>query len=192
MARSSITSTTNEANTDAGSILFSMVMGEQLEFPIDINFYPDASQLLYEAVVMEAAPGDNPPTAVKVGGVNTVLATRFPTYMGVFNPAAFYNRGEMVLYNNVYWELTAGTNYKNTLLTPATDPMWRTSGLNRVYIRVPSTLGTTWSTQPSVTTRAYGFLEVACSELPMVTFPFTWKPIRGIIELQFSPTQLVP
>ena len=38
MARSQLTEISEDLNTDSGSVLWSLVRGEQLEFPITMNF----------------------------------------------------------------------------------------------------------------------------------------------------------
>jgi len=192
MARSLIAQTTLDPASDPGSVLFSLVMGEQLEFPVDLSFYPDASQLVFKPVVMESdnQPGQSsPPLSVKTGGASTLLTTRLPSFRGDWTNTV-YSRGDLVQYAGTYWELSQGGSYK-TLTDPARDPLWRPSGLNRVYVRFPLTLGSNWSQKPTPTSSVYGFVELACTENPMTSFPYTWKPVRGVVELQFSPTQLV-
>ena len=61
MARSRLIDPQLDIVSDPGAILFSMVIGEQLEFPITVGFISDASNkspitnnYKYEAVVVEA------------------------------------------------------------------------------------------------------------------------------------------
>jgi hypothetical protein len=62
---------------------------------------------------------------------------------------------------------------------------------NKVYIQFPSALGSTWLVQPTPDTKVYGFFELRVSE-PGGTFPKTWKPLRGLVALSYSPTDEVP
>ena len=54
MARSLLTNTTNDLITDSGAVLWSLVTGEQLEFPITLNFLKDTTQKLLNNYIFEA------------------------------------------------------------------------------------------------------------------------------------------
>lgn len=192
MARSKINAPTTDLVTDTGSVLWSFIKGEQLEFPITLKFLDDATAgYTYEAVVIEADNANNKglPTAALTGGVQTTIATRIPTNRGTWDAAQAYNREDVVLYNGVYYRLYDGLIRVNAL-TPDLDATWITTQLNKIYIRFPSTLGSTWVTQPTVAKSSYGFFELRVTE-NSATFPRTWKPVRGLVEIQFSPTDLV-
>jgi len=63
MARSPISTISSDLITDTGSVLWSIVQGEQLEFPITLNFLTNAGVgYTYEAVVMEAKNVAGDPT----------------------------------------------------------------------------------------------------------------------------------
>lgn len=195
MARSKITATTNDVITDAGSILWSFIIGEQLEFPITLTFIEDATlPYTFEAVVIEAANTSGqttPPTTVEISGVQTVLTVRVPSYEGVWNASNAYNMEDLVLYNGLYYKLLDGVAYINAT-APDVDPLWELSGKNIVYVQFPNTLGTTWNQAPEVDVPVYGFFELRVTEPSNPIYVKTWKPVRGMVELLFSPTHVVP
>ena len=193
MARSKINVPTTDLVTDTGSVLWSFIKGEQLEFPITLNFLDNAtSGYTYEAVVIEADNVNNKglPTAALTNGVRTTIATRVPTDRGTWDPVQAYNTEDIVLYSGVYYRLYDGF-IRVSALTPALDTVWVIAQLNKIYIRFPNTLGATWAIQPTVSKSSYGFFELRVTE-NSATFPRTWKPVRGLVEIQFSPTALVP
>jgi hypothetical protein len=178
-----------------------MVIGEQLEFPITLSFISDASyktttatdNYKYEAVVVEAnnvVGQTTQPTAVKSGGVQTALFVRIPFYTGVWTGAAVtFNKEDVVLYNGVYYKKLTASSV--ALTTPNLDSTnWEVTALNKIYIRFPKELGSTWSVAPTISTNSYGFFELRVTE-PGSAFPRTFKPVRGLIELLYSPTGVV-
>jgi hypothetical protein len=200
MARSRITDTRQDLITDGGAVLWSIVQGEQLEFPVTLNFVEDASvkpnnNYIYEAVVIEAANivgQTERPTEVQTNGVQTRLFVRLPIYVGVWNSNSAYNKEEVVLYSDKYYKLLGGVARTN-VTTPDLDPLWEETLLNRVYIQFPVSLSTDWlSAVPKVNSPVYGFFELRVTEPNDPVFSRTFKPIRGMIEILFSPTLLVP
>lgn len=196
MARSKIDAVSQDLVTDSGSVLWSFVKGEQLEYPVLLNFLSDANAgYTFEAVVVEAlnvANQTDKPTTIKTGGVQTVLNVRKPNYLGAWNSGVAYNFEDVVSYTNgKYYKLLSGTGRMSSV-TPDADPYWEETTLNRVYIQFPSTLGATWTIAPNVESNVYGFFELRVTEPNNSVFIRTWKPIRGMVELQFSPTDLVP
>jgi hypothetical protein len=192
MARSKLTSTTDDLVSDGGSVLFSFVQGEQLEHPITLNFIDDANNYEYEAVIVEAlnvADQTSNPLLIKVGGVQTTLYVRVPLYRGAWSSVAAYNAGELILYQNIYYILLDGSNRTNSTL-PTSDPYWQVTTKNKVYVQFPKTMSLNWEIQPKVNYSVYGFFELRVTELSGV-FPRTWKPVRGLVEVLFSPTELV-
>lgn len=194
MARSRLLDPTNDIITDSGDVLFSFVKGEQLEFPITLNFVEDVTAgYTYEAVVVE---GDNielqltRPVNIKQNGVLTVLNVRVPTFRGVWDAAQAYNREEVVLYNGKFYKILAGVAETNST-PPNTSSNWLETTLNKVYLQFPKTLGNTWSLQASVSTPVYGFFELRVTEPQDNIFVRTWKPVRGMVEILFSPTYSV-
>jgi hypothetical protein len=194
MARSRINVITTDLISDAGNSLWSLVQGEQLEYPITVGFLgrTDLGHT-FSAVVAEGLNTtigkDKIPTAIRPNGIVTTLSIRNPVNRDLWNATLAYNAEEIVLYNNSYYRLTTGTSRVNST-TPALDSAWALTSPNIIYIRFPETLGTNWLVGPSVSKAAYGFFELQVSEPPAVLFKRVWKPVRGTVELLFSPTEL--
>lgn len=191
MARSNLTKPTIDLFSD-DAILFSLVEGEQLEVPIQLTEVIDPSLYTYECVVMEAnnIPGQTTvPSDVMIGGHNVTVNVRVPALRGTWNPATAYSVDDVVLYNGVYYYLFGGVSVISSTL-PTNDPNWIPTTINTVYIQIPSSLISTWSVQPTVSSTVYGFIEVRVTETTG-TFPQTWKPVRGLVAIAFSPTDEV-
>ena len=196
MARSRLLDPAQDLISDGGSVLWSFVKGEQLEFPVILNFIEDASvkatnNYVYEAVVIEAdnvALQTSVPSYVKTGGIQTTLFVRLPRYIGTWQAAVAYNKEDVVLYNSVYYKLTAGAGRINAT-TPLLDTAWTTTVLNKIYLQFPKTLAGTWTVQPTVDSPVYGFFELRVTEPTDAIFTRTFKPVRGLVEILFSPTE---
>ena len=195
MARSKLTETKDDIIEDSGSVLWSFVKGEQLEFPAILNFVKDVTAgYTYEAVVVEAdnIPEDEKvPTNIKSGGVQTKLVVRVPTNRGMWDPDQAYNKEEIVLHNNQPYKLLYGVA-RISSVSPDLDSAWEKADLNLVYLQFPKTLGATWSVQPVVGYPVYGFFELRVTAPADSIFQRTWKPIRGMVQILFSPTEIVP
>lgn len=198
MARSRLTNTSQDLISDGGAVIWSFVKGEQLEFPITLNFVEDASvkannNYQYEAVVVEAnntlAQTDRP-TTVKTGGVQTTLFVRLPIFLGTWQSVQAYNKEEVVFYSNKYYKLTQGSG-RTSSVPPTLDPYWEETTLNKIYIQFPSTLASNWSVQAFADNAVYGFFELRVTEPIDPVFTRTFKPVRGMIEILFSPTSEV-
>ena len=199
MARSRLTNTSQDLISDGGAVVWSFVKGEQLEFPITLNFIEDASvkasnNYQYEAVIVEAnnvvAQVDRP-TGIKVGGVQTTLFVRLPVYLGNWQSAQAYNKEEVVFYSNKYYKLLQGSGRVNSTL-PTVDTSYRQeTALNKIYVQFPSTLASTWSVQALADNAVYGFFELRVTEPTDQIFTRTFKPVRGMVEILFSPTSEV-
>jgi hypothetical protein len=195
MARSRLTDTSLDLVTDAGAVLWSMILGEQLEFPITLNFIADASvkasnNYAYEAVVVEAkniSGQTDKPTLVQPAGVTTRLFVRLPVFLGTWSATQAYNKEEVVLYNGTYYKLAKGLA-RVSAVTPDVDSTWVVTVLNKIYVQFPSTLGATWSVKPLADSASYGFFELRVTEPTDAVFTRTFKPVRGMVELLFSPT----
>lgn len=199
MARSRLTETTQDLVADGGAILWSLVKGEQLELPITLSFVEDASvkaagtNYTYEAVVVEA---DNingqstRPTSIKAGGAATTLFVRLPVLLGTWNAGSAYNKEEVVLYDGVYYKLASGVNRTSSVL-PTLDPRWVVTQLNKIYVQFPKTLTNSWAVQPVVDGPVYAFFELRVTEPNDPVFVRTFKPVRGMVEILFSPTEEV-
>jgi hypothetical protein len=182
MARSLLEKVSNDLQSDPGSVLFSFVKGEQLSLPLDINGLTDLTGLTFEAVVIEAnnvVDQTDYPKTYKSGGVQNTLTVVIPTYQGNWSAPTAYSENDTVYYNAKYYRLYRGTAYVN-----ATTPDLDTT-------HFPMTLGSTWTVQPTVISNTYGFFELRVTE-NSGAFPSTWKPVRGMVEILFSPTDIVP
>ena len=196
MARSRLNTVDEDLISDSGSVLWSFVQGEQLEFPVTLSFIQTAmSGLQFEAVVIEAGNTVNqqqPPSIVQTGGVQTTLTIRIPTYRGVWDPLQAYNTDEIVVYEGNYYAKKRELNEAViSSVPPDFSDNWITTTLGRVFIQSPKELGTTWAVQPKVSYNTYGFFELRVTETTGA-FRRTWKTIRGMVELLFSPTSAVP
>jgi hypothetical protein len=195
MARSRLTDTSLDLITDAGAVLWSMVYGEQLEFPITLNFIVNASvqpsgNYNYEAVVIEAknvSGQTEKPTVVDPSATTTRLFVRLPVFLGTWGAAQAYNKEEVVLYNGLYYKLLSGIGVTSAI-TPDKDRNWEVTQLNKVYVQFPSSLGSTWNVKPLPDSASYGFFELRVTEPTDPVFTRTFKPVRGMVELLFSPT----
>ena len=191
MARSRLLDPAIDLITDGGDVLWSFVRGEQLEFPVTLNFVENVmAGYTYEAVVVEANNTVDQltrPTAVKPSGVTNVLTVRVPTNRGNWDAASAYNKEEIVYYGAKYYKLLSGVALTSST-TPNLSTNWAETSLSKVYLQFPKTLGSTWSQVPTVSTPVYGFFELRVTEPQDNIFRRTWKPVRGMLELLFSPT----
>lgn len=196
MARSSLTSTSDDLISDSGSVLWSFVRGEQLEFSLILSFLENAMDgYIFEAVVIEAANEEGQttrPITVLPGGKQTTLTVRVPTWRHEWQSTASYNRGDIVSFEGKYYALTSGTGRVSDAL-PGVDPYWVITNANTIYLQFRSALGADWAQSASVGSPTYGFFELRVTEPAGVSdFQRTWKPARGMVELLFSPTDVVP
>ncbi len=198
MSRARLTQTPVDLITDSGAILLSIVKGEQIEFPVTLNFLSDttlqpSNNYVYEAVVVEAknTPGStSTPTEVMPGGVSTTLTVRLPEFQGTWNASSAYNKEDVIFYGDKYYKLLGGIA-RISSTAPSSDVLWIETTLNTIYIQFSKTLATTWSVQASVGFPVYGFFELRVTEPDDPVFTRTWKPVRGLIEILFSPTDVV-
>ena len=196
MARAKLTNVTEDVSSDSGAVLWSFVKGEQLEYPITLDFLDNApiGGYTFEAVVIEADNMEDQldkPLAVKAGGVQTTLTVRKPNLVGDWFPSNAYNYENVVLYEGNYYRLLNGVS-RVSATTPDVDPLWEPTVLNKVYVQFPETLADDWSVQPSVVGNVYGFFELAVREPENVILRRRWKPVRGMVEILYSPTDVVP
>ena len=195
MARSRFLNPINDLMTDSGAVLWSFVKGEQLEFPITLTFLDDVTlPYEFEAVVVEAKNvllQEEPPVTIEVGGEQTVLNIRLPVYRGVWNAVDSYDEEDVVLYNDVYYKLSTGAGYTDAT-PPSDDPLWLVTALNIIYVQFPKTLAADWNIAPMVDYPVYGFFELRVTEPNNSIFIHTWKPVKGLVEILFSPTDITP
>lgn len=197
MARTAITKTAIDLQSDDGNLLWSFIRGEQLEFEVTLNFLEIAlDTYTYEAVIMEAlnVVGDpNVPDGVNPTGEKRTLVVRVPVQKGEWGAAVAYDREDVVSYGGLYYRLLAGTGRVDAT-TPDVDPFWEATLPNKVYIQFPGDLSITpaWDVVPSPSAPIYGFFELRVTEPAGGVYTRTWKPMRGVVSLQFSPTHLTP
>jgi hypothetical protein len=202
MARTPIIDDGESLIDDSGTVLWSFIRGEALEFPIVINFLSDctdASGYVFNAIVVEAENSPNQteaPDTLQAGGVVTNFnvspdgGIRLLHAIGSPNwaPATSYDAGDLIYYtsNEKYYTLLSGTDRINAT-TPDIDPYWLETTKNTVYLRFPDTLGATWAQKPKIGCATYGFFELQVQEPTGFSFRRKWKPVRGMVELLYSP-----
>lgn len=178
--------------TDNGAVLWSIVQGEQLEFAVSLDFIPNIAGYIIECLVIEAdntvTNDEQPPEAVKQGGIMTPLNSRIPAILGSWNPVLGYNAGDVVPFDGLYYKLSSGLGRVSSV-EPDQDSLWEEYVPNKLYVQFPSTLSKNWSMQPTPLLNMYGFFELAITEPVGVSFRQTWKPMRGMVEMLFSPTE---
>lgn len=189
MARSSLLNPSEDLLSDSGAVLWSIIRGEQLEYPVTLSFLVNAIGYEYEAVVMEADTTVDPPI-VKVGSTPTTLTTRVPT-VSVWSAGGAFSIQQVVSYNGKHYLRLYGIAVIDAT-PPDASPAWQETTINKVYLQFPSTLGAAWSPQPTLSTPASGFFELRVTEPAGGVFRRTWKPVRGMVEILFSPTEAVP
>lgn len=194
MARARLTNTTNDLQADDGAVLWSFIQGERLEFPITCDFLTNAGDgYTYEAVVIE---GDNAeslgekPTSMATGAIETTLTVRVPVERGAWKGSGTYQREEVVHYDNIYYKLGNYIDYVSAT-PPDFDAAWVEYNPNQIYIQFDEALSLDWATQPGINLPIYGFFELSVEEPPGGVFQRRWKPMRGMVEILFSPTQKV-
>jgi hypothetical protein len=121
----------------------------------------------------------------------TTLTVRVLTDRGTWDPLQAYNIEEIVWYQGVCYKLTSGTARVSAILPPA-DSYWVEWTPNKVYVQFPSTLASDWAQDAEVGVPVYGFFEMRVTEPVDAVYQRTWKPIRGMVEVLFSPTEAVP
>jgi hypothetical protein len=193
MSRTKITSTNTSVGTDDGNTLFSFIQGEQLEFGVTLGFLSSLSGYTFEAVVMEAlnvAGDESVPNAVRPGGINTTLTVRVPPERGNWSASTNYSMNDVVFYNNLYYIRKSGTNVVDST-APSLSPNWTAYVPNKIYVQFPLTMGSTWAVKATPGVPVHGFFELRVTEPVSAAFPRTWKPLRGVVEILFSPTDVV-
>ena len=194
MARSKLRDTSEDLVSDGGAVLWSLITGEQLEFPLLLNFLEAAQGYTYECKILEAANLDgqtDKPYVIRTPINATTITVRVPTYRGSWSAGTSYNQGDVVLYTDgLYYHLDGGGINRVSATIPPDDPLFTETTLNTVYIQIPSTLGDNWTVVAQVNYAVYGFIELSVTEPTGVLYQRTWKPVRGMVQLLYSPTQV--
>ena len=147
MARSKITSRSKDLITDDGSVLVSIIEGEQTRISLTIGWVTNLTGYSITAKVIEA---------------NNVQDT------GVL-PA------------------TAATNPTITAL----DIIDTVSTDNVFDIVIPEDLIDSWATTPIPDKPVYGFIGLEIRDPGVGNEQLIWKPLRGLVEVRYSPTEVV-
>ena len=194
MARSRLVDPKLDLINDEGAVIWSFIKGEQLEFPVTLNFVEDVTAgYTYEASVVEGLNelGQlTAPTKINPNGATNILGIRVPTYRGMWDAAQAYNREEIVKWGTKYYKLLSGVALTDST-PPDTSTNWIETSLSKVYLQFPKTLASDWTVQPDIGTPVYGFFELRVTEPPDAIYRRTWKPVRGLVEVQYSPTYSV-
>jgi hypothetical protein len=147
MARSKITSKSKDLITDDGSILASIIHGEQTRIHITASWLTNMAGYTILAKVVE---GDNLQDSgiIPLSARDTPVVTTLPI-----------------------------------LDTVPTD--------NEFDIVIPQTLIDNWDTYPAPDKPIYGFIDLEISDTGVGDNQQIWKPMRGVVEIRFSPTESV-
>ena len=146
MSRSKITSTSKDLITDDGSVLVSLVQGEQIHLSFTLGWLTNISSYTITAKVVEANNlGDGvKPTTIAV----TPQITNLP----------------------IIENLDADNQFKLVL---------------------PQTLSFDWAVQPTPDKPTYGFMDIEVRDTGVGDLQQVWKPVRGLIEMRYSPNEQV-
>jgi hypothetical protein len=208
MARSKISNVASDMVSDPGGVLWSFVMGEQLEFEVNLGFLPStvdgATYYTAEAVVLEGdgALGERP-TGIRSGGKSHAVGVNFLPAATAWSSSATYTVGDIVQYNqdgtqpNTFFRCLRPVTVAD--YNPFTQPAyWKALTGKEVYLQfqgiddantvvVENSVGSGWVNKPTPDINVYGFFELRITEKTGV-FKRTWKPLRGMVELLWSPT----
>ena len=147
MARSKITSTSKDLITDDGSVLASLIEGEQTRMAITLNWLTNLTGYTITCKVVE---GEN------VQGAGTI-----PTQ-----------------------PLTGGIKTDLPIIDiDVTD--------NTFEIVFPETLIDSWSTSPEPDKPIYGYIGLEVRDTGIGNLQQVWKPMRGLIQVRYAPTEEV-
>jgi hypothetical protein len=194
MARSKLTSVSNDLIGDGGNVLWSLVQGEQLELEADLALLggSPAQNFVYECEYIEADGAD-----VAIGGAQGVLNVRYLNHRGDWDVLTEYSRGDCCEYSGKGYMRVGSRGAGGQ--PPDISGEWKEASVNLIFIQFLSSFSTDFQTQPTVDTPASAFFELRVSEqMTSVEAPNTnglipraWKPIRGRIEILYSPTLVV-
>ena len=194
MARDRISTSTKDLTSDGGSVLLSIVVGEQLELPVTLDMVAVAnSDYTYEAVLVEGlnTADGKLPLGIQPAGVIDILPTRECEYNNTWVATTAYDREDVVDYGDDSYRLMTGSG-RISSITPDTDELWTLHDKRIMYIQFESTLITGYVAPPIPDKPIYAFLELRVTEVADSIFINTWKPVRGLVEFLFSPTELSP
>jgi hypothetical protein len=175
-------------------VLWSIVQGEQLEYPITLSFLTDLQDFTFEAVIVEGANlgKGKIPYGVQPSGIQTNLQLRIPTNRGTWDSAQAYSREEVVKdpLDGLIYKRSSGIAVIDAV-NPSESDDWEIWALNKLFVQFPATFSDGWTQQPGPDKPSYGFFEIRVTQPNSVVYQHTWKPIRGLVEVLFSPTHIV-
>jgi hypothetical protein len=146
MPRSKITSKSQDLITDDGSIIASIVHGEQTRINITASWLTNLAGYTITAKVVE---GDN----VQDSGLIPETARETPVV--------------------------------------TTLPILDTTPTDNIFdIVIPQDLVDTWNTFPAPDKPIYGFIDLEIADTGVGNNQQIWKPMRGLIEVRYSPTEI--
>jgi len=146
MPRSKITSKSQDLITDDGSIIASIVHGEQTRINITASWLTNLTGYTITAKVVE---GDN----VQDSGAIPATARDTPVVI--------------------------------------TLPILDTTPTDNIFdIVIPQDLVDTWDTFPAPDKPIYGFIDLEIADTGVGNNQQIWKPMRGLIEVRYSPTEI--
>jgi len=195
MARSLLNEIKQDLIDDSGSVLWSIITGEQLEFPVEVDFLESVLDgYEFECVIVEAlntVKQEEYPTDIRPAGAQTTLDLRLPNLIGSWDANVAYNNEDVVSFGVDFYKLVASNGYINSV-SPADDDNWVITTMNTLYVQFPSTLTSDWELHATANYPVYGFFELRVTEPNTSIYRRTWKPVRGLMQFLFSPTHIVP
>ena len=199
MARSYLTAPGDDLVTDSGTVIWSLIRGEQLEFPVTLNFIEavtainQSTQLpmyIFEAKLVEpqnVANQTSVPTSIMPVPAITDIVVRVPENRGTWEAIQVYNKEDVVYYNSKHYKYLGGPPTVGED-PPSINPEWEETSLSIVYLQFPKTLGSNWTVQADINYSVYGYFELRVTEAYDFLYPRTWKPVRGMVQMMYSPT----
>ena len=204
MARSRIRQTSVEANTDNGSILFSFAIGEQQLMDVTLDFLNTLDNITLEAVMLEGAnaggrrprgrPADGNGQTRKLQIVVNYTDTEVLPDGSTDTPRT--GTGQILIDSDVMIDPATSGPVFPAFDDDDSESLRRTAGFTRSFtnsIRIvfPEAMGTDWDTQPQPDQPVYAFFGLKVAEQDNAGIPGQiWKPLRGLVELVYSPTDI--
>jgi len=151
MARSRINSKSKDLIKDNGSVLVSVVEGEQIHMGVTLGWLTNLSGYTITAKIVEAD--------------SSALTHTDPTSL----PTAVQSGGQVTTLPIIDADVTDNT----------------------FNIVIPEDLVSLYATQPSPEKPAYGWIGVEVADTGVGNAQQIWKPMRGLVEILFSPSEEV-
>jgi hypothetical protein len=194
MSRTKLTVAGTDLVTDSGNVSWSFIKGEQLEMPVDLALLGGApnQNFIFECDYVEST-GD---TVTPLGAKGSITV-RYLRHRGAWSATGEYSPGDCCVYDGKGYMRSGTTGINAT--PPASSPLWSQTSVNTVFLQFKSDFVNNFVRQPAVGAAATAFFELAVKEQltavesPNVNnlMPRIWKPVRGRIEVLYSPTSEV-